>query len=82
LSDYPVATKPRANNASRTMKRVVLTDSRTKAITVFDNPWRLGGITAKKDDTFDVRVVHQSGEELIVNVRADKGSLTRRFDDW
>jgi hypothetical protein len=65
------------------MKRVVLTDPRTKAMTILENPpWRLGGITAKKDDTFDVRVVHQSGEELIVNVRADKGSLTKRFEDW
>ena len=53
-------------------------------MTIFENPpWRLGGIAAKKDDnTFDVRVVHQTGEELIVNVRADKGSLTKRFEDW
>ena len=52
-------------------------------MTIIENPpWRLGEITAKKDHTFDVRVVHQSGEELIVNVRADKGSLTKRFEDW
>jgi hypothetical protein len=66
------------------MKRVVLTGPRTKAMTIIENPpWRLGGIAAKKDDnTFDVRVVHQTGEKLIVNVRADKGSLTKRFEDW
>jgi hypothetical protein len=65
------------------MKRAVLTDSRTKAFNIFVNPpWRLGSITPKKDSTFDVRMIHESGSEMTVNVAADKGSLTNRFKDW
>ncbi len=65
------------------MKRAVLTDSRTKAISLFENPpWRLGRITPKKDGTFDVQMIHENGEELTVNVNSEKGSLTKRFEGW
>jgi hypothetical protein len=65
------------------MKRVVLTDSRTKAINIFENPpWRLGCITSRRDNTFDVQIVHENGEELTVNVKAEKVSLINRFKGW
>jgi hypothetical protein len=65
------------------MKRAVLTDSRTKAISLFENPqWRLGSITPKKDGIFDVRMIHENGEELTINVNSEKRSLTKRFEGW
>jgi hypothetical protein len=70
-------------NALHIMKRVVLTDSKTKATTVFRNPpWRLGSITSAWNGTFDVRMIHEDGLELTIDVRAEKVSLTNRFKGW
>ncbi|MBL3675398.1 hypothetical protein JL111_18140 [Paracoccus sp. KCTC 42845] len=65
------------------MKRAVLTDSRTKAIYLLENPpWRLGWITPMHDGSFTVLMIHQSGDKLTVHVVADPDSLTKRFEGW
>ncbi len=82
--NYSVVAGPQCSNAAMIMKRVILTDSQTKVSRLFENPpWRLKGIIQTKDsDTFDVCMVHESGEELVVKVNADPMSLTNRFKGW
>lgn len=66
------------------MKRVILTDSQTKVSRFFESPpWRLGRINETKDSNiFEVRMVHEDGKILVINVNADRMSLTNRFKSW
>lgn len=77
-------TKSDKTDTSSIMKRVILTDCQTRVSRFFENPpWRLGQITDRKDDgTFDVHMIHEDGQELIINVDADRLSLTNRFKGW
>jgi hypothetical protein len=66
------------------MKRVVLSDSRTNIVHLLVNPpWRLGSIKPNKENgTFDVRMVHENGQVLTVNIGAELLSLTNRLEGW
>lgn len=84
FTNYPIVAGPQNSNAVIIMKRVILTDSRTKVSQLFESPpWRLGQIRQCRDsDTFDVRMVHDNGKEIVINVNADRMSLTNRFKGW
>lgn len=65
------------------MKRVVLTDTKTKNTRIFESPpWQLKAIIPAAGSTFDVALLHDDGASLSLNVQAEHSSLLKRFVGW
>lgn len=65
------------------MKRVVLTDTKTRDTRIFQSPpWHLKAIIPAAGSTFDVALVHDDGASLSLNVQAEHSSLLKRFVGW
>ncbi|WP_306752833.1 hypothetical protein [Paracoccus actinidiae] len=65
------------------MKRVVLTDTKTRDIRIFESPpWYLKAIVPAAGSTFDIALAHDNGASLLLNVQADYNSLLKRFVGW